>query len=66
MPEHYTKNTVEATVWCKRCGKETPHHIYDSRRGACLVCLARPTSPATKKPAVIESGLLFPESRRRV
>jgi len=19
MPEHYTKNTLEATVWCNRC-----------------------------------------------
>jgi hypothetical protein len=59
MPEHFTKNTVEATVWCKRCGKVTPHRIDDGRRGPCLVCLERPTRPT--KATVFKSGLLFSE-----
>lgn len=41
MPEHFTKNTVMAVVWCKRCWKNTPHRIDDGRRGPCLTCLAR-------------------------
>ncbi len=36
MPEHYTKNTIEATCWCKKCGKATQHRIDDGRRGPCL------------------------------
>lgn len=42
MPEHFNKQTVEATVWCNPCGKPTPHRIDDGRRGPCLVCMARP------------------------
>ena len=38
MPHHYTKTTVEASVWCNRCGKETPWRIADGRRQFCLVC----------------------------
>lgn len=45
MPEHFNKQTVEATVWCNPCGKPTPHSIFDGLRGACLVCLAK--LPAT-------------------
>ena len=36
MPEHYTRNTVEATCWCNKCGKMTQHRIDDGRRGPCL------------------------------
>ena len=31
MPHHFTKNTVEASFWCKKCGKDTPHEIWDGR-----------------------------------
>lgn len=33
MPEHYTKNTVEASCWCLKCNKMTPHRVDDGRRG---------------------------------
>jgi hypothetical protein len=41
MPEHYTKNTLEATVWCNRCGKDTQHRIDGGRRGPCLECMRK-------------------------
>jgi hypothetical protein len=40
MSEHYNKQTVEATVWCARCGKNTPHRVFDGRRQHCLICAA--------------------------
>ena len=48
MPEHYTKATTQATVWCKRCGKPAPHRIDNGRRGPCLVCLSRLEAGAAK------------------
>jgi hypothetical protein len=41
MPEHYTKNTIECTVWCKPCGKLTQHRVDTGRRGPCLECIAK-------------------------
>ena len=57
MPEHFSKSTVEATVWCNPCGKPTPHSIFDGRRGACLVCLAKPPAPKKPEPAEKQRGL---------
>ena len=41
MPEHYTKNTLECTAWCNRCGKFTQHRVDGGRRGPCLDCIAQ-------------------------
>jgi len=41
MPEHFTKSTVEATFRCGPCGKETPHFVFDGRRGGCKICIKR-------------------------
>jgi len=41
MPEHYTRNTLECTVYCKRCGKDTQHRVDGGRRGPCLECIKR-------------------------
>jgi hypothetical protein len=41
MPEHYTRNTLEATCWCNPCGKMTQHRVDDGRRGPCLECIAK-------------------------
>lgn len=35
-PEHYTKNTLEATAHCKKCGKPTQHRVDGGRLGPCL------------------------------
>ncbi len=49
MPHHFTKATIEATVWCKKCGKPTPHLIYDGRRGSCKICIARLEEEAARR-----------------
>ena len=36
MPEHYTKNTLEATCWCNKCNRMTQHRVDGGRRGPCL------------------------------
>lgn len=36
MPEHYTKNTLECTAWCSKCGRFTQHRVDGGRRGPCL------------------------------
>lgn len=36
MPEHYTKNTLECTAWCRVCQKHTQHRVDGGRRGPCL------------------------------
>ena len=41
MPEHYTRSTLEATVWCNRCGAATQHRVDDGRRGPCLACMEK-------------------------
>lgn len=41
MSEHYTKNTVEVSVYCAKCGKDTEHRVDGGRRGPCLVCLRK-------------------------
>ena len=33
MPQHYTRATVEVSVWCQVCRKETMHRVDDRRRG---------------------------------
>lgn len=57
MPEHYTKNTVEVSVWCNKCGKATRHRVDDGRRGPCLECLNKPTAPPP--PPAPTQGRLF-------
>jgi hypothetical protein len=41
MSEHFTKNTVEARLWCRKCYKLTMHRIDAGRKGPCLDCIAR-------------------------
>lgn len=51
MPEHFTKNTVEASFWCNKCHKATVHRIDNGRRGPCKVCMAKLDEDAKKVPA---------------
>ena len=48
MSQHYTRSTVSAAFYCKKCGKETQHRIDDRRRGPCMECMARTDALATK------------------
>jgi hypothetical protein len=41
MPEHFTRSTVSAAFYCKKCERETQHRIDDRRKGPCLECMAR-------------------------
>jgi hypothetical protein len=41
MAEHYTRNTVWVTAWCKKCEKNTPHSTSGVRKGPCLICIER-------------------------
>jgi hypothetical protein len=41
MSEHYTRSTVTASAWCRKCQKPTMHRIDDRRVGPCLDCIAR-------------------------
>jgi len=36
MPEHFTKNTLECTAYCKRCQRDTQHRVDGGRRGPCI------------------------------
>lgn len=60
MPEHFSKATVEATVWCARCGKPTPHMISDGRRGACLTCLHKPKDETKEAVEASTQQEMFP------
>jgi ribosomal protein L44E len=41
LSEHYTRNTLECTVWCKRCNAMTQHRVDTGRRGPCLPCMEK-------------------------
>lgn len=57
MPEHYTRNTLTATCWCNKCGRNTEHRIDDGRRGPCL----EHSVPVKPKPAESKQKSLFKE-----
>jgi hypothetical protein len=41
VTQHYTKNTVFATAFCKKCSGFTRHRIDGGRQGPCTVCLEK-------------------------
>jgi hypothetical protein len=62
MPHHFTKNTIQASFWCKKCAKDTLHRVDGGRRGPCLACMGvKPSSRdvQTNIPPEIEQGELF-------
>ena len=61
MPHHFTKGTVQASIWCNRCNKETPWRIADGRRQYCLTCYAmnRHTTETRKPTADAQQSELF-------
>jgi hypothetical protein len=48
MSQHYTRDTVAVSAWCKKCGKETMHTVHNKILGPCQVCLKKLNE--TKKP----------------
>jgi len=59
MPQHYTKNTVEATIWCNTCRRETPWRILGGKRAYCIPCHDQPTAAPAKKPGPAPQPGLF-------
>lgn len=60
MPEHYTKATLEVSVWCRACGKHTMHRVDSGRRGPCLECLRKLGEKAgAAPPKAPQQGDLF-------
>ena len=57
MPEHYTRNTVAASFWCNKCGKETMHRIDGTRRGPCLDCMKKLEEAPKREPPAQQGGL---------
>jgi ribosomal protein L44E len=47
VTEHYTKNTLECTAYCRPCGRFTQHRVDSGRRGPCLEC--KPKGPTKKE-----------------
>ena len=58
---HFTKNTVQAEIFCNRCMKMTQWRIADGRRQYCIPCYDRKkdadAQTLVKPPA--EQGRLF-------
>lgn len=55
MAEHYTKNTVQASAYCRPCGKFTMHRVDGGRVSACLTCIAN-LEHAQAQPAAPEQA----------
>jgi hypothetical protein len=48
---HFTKNTVEASIWCNACNRETPWKILNGKRAYCIPCYdAKKSQPEEKIP----------------
>jgi hypothetical protein len=62
MAEHFTKTTVEAKFWCKKCGGPTMHYVYDGRRGGCQACIRRLEALPKPGPKPVQHSL-FQEPR---
>lgn len=60
MRHFFTKNTVEAVIWCTPCHKETLWKVAGGRPQYCTECYAKKESTETKpaEPAA-EQGSLF-------
>jgi len=54
MPVHYTKNTLECTVWCAKCRRMTQHRVDGGRQGPCLECKPSGMTKAQEKRKISE------------
>jgi hypothetical protein len=60
MRHFFTRNTVEASIWCTKCAKTTLHTIAGGRPQFCQVCQNKPLPEV--KPKAPQSGDLFGEA----
>ncbi len=49
MTQHYTRNTLEDTAWCNKCGRFTQHQVSGHRRGRCLEHQAQELTQAQQR-----------------
>jgi hypothetical protein len=54
MRHFFTRDTVEASIWCVKCHAETVHTIMDGRPAFCQACQSKPQPPELAKPAMEE------------
>lgn len=59
MPQHYTKNTVEASIWCNKCRSMTQWRILGSKRAYCIPCHDQPTPAKVEAPKPETQPTLF-------
>lgn len=59
MAEHYTKNTVAVSKYCKPCGKFTMHSVLGGQIVSCQQCLDKPIEKKPEKEPRAVSGDLF-------
>jgi hypothetical protein len=60
MKQFFTRNTVEASVWCNPCGKKTQWKITDGRPQHCLTCFGKlEAQHVEKKPEAEKQEGLF-------
>ena len=57
MRHFFTRDTVEASIWCKKCGRDTPWAVMGGRPAYCKVCQENPLAP--RDSPVEQSGDLF-------
>lgn len=68
MTEHYTKNTLEITHWCNKCGRRTQHYVSDGRMGRCMeheTGIPRAKIPPKDWPDEPQQGELFKSEAKR-
>jgi DNA-directed RNA polymerase subunit RPC12/RpoP len=60
MRYFFTRNTVEASIWCVKCHKDTLHAISDGRPLYCQICQSKPQpEKLAEKLETPKSGDLF-------
>jgi hypothetical protein len=45
VQHHFPKSTVEASMWCQKCHRDTVWTIAGGRPMHCTVCQAKPPDP---------------------
>jgi hypothetical protein len=50
--QHYTRSTVSASRYCRKCHKATAHRVDDGQLGPCLECIARLEVEHNDRPAI--------------
>jgi len=53
MPHHFPKGTIQASIFCNTCMRETLWKVADGRRQYCLACEERRDEARAAKPAEV-------------